>query len=455
MDGFGLGSCTCTCHWSSPSLCSFRPETGGPNGYRPGTDYYHSNSSCLCCTNALCAINDHRLYAVPMADHEVQAIHGTADRSDIQCPRKSIGIFTKSALATISGAFFVGFGCMVKIAAEVLSPSPKLTVCSLLPVATVFPTATLSVTPALQNSTFTTTPRQFYFDPKKYANLQTSQNTYLGPSSGTIKTAYGSALTGQIYQIWTPGYYANMSYTLEFLGPALSCEPASSRLVNDTLTAYLVQLAPFKHEFRFISWVPTISKTPNLVTLTNLDVISSDAAHIYVVPNTAVSGPITAGEQANNSHYGYQDLLDCSLYNASYTVFFNFSNSDQTINILSRKLLNPVTASKKISQWVAMANIPSNITAATRQAQRICYQSIMEVYGKLLVGNNWIGDDFTANTGTTWNMLSIDWTSRDASQKGLEELFQNMTLSMLADSSLTLVFFSFTVSPILMDHQPA
>jgi hypothetical protein len=230
-----------------------------------------------------------------------------------------------------------------------------------------------------------------------------------------------------------------MTYTLEFNGPAVRCDPASSSVIQDVYDAYIDQLTSIENQYHYISWVPTGSGEYNLTdTTATLDLVSTDAAHIYIIPNTSVAGPIfVGGEQVtpSDARYGYQDLLDCSLYNASYTAFFNFSYPSQNIDVRSRKLLNPVNVSTDISRW---KNTEENSPyVVEQQAQRICYQSIMDSYGRLLVGYEWERDGFTVNEKTSWNMISIDWTSRVTTQRGLEELFQNLTLSMMGTSALT------------------
>ncbi|RDI82030.1 hypothetical protein Vi05172_g7793 [Venturia inaequalis] len=315
-------------------------------------------------------------------------------------------------------------------------------VACLLPIAAVVTPATISVVLNQDVTTTKGTPPQLYFDPNQYGNLQTLVRAdYLGPSSDTTRTAYGSALTGQILPI--PASQSNLTYVLDFIGPAVRCEPASARFINDTYTAYRSQIsqAGVENEYHYISWVPIAGKKINLTgaTGTTLDVVSTDAAHIYIIPNTSVSGPIYVGGMEITSsvdHFGYQDLLDCSLYNASYTAFFNFSHPQQKIDIRSHTFLNPVNVSSDISQWRFSTKSSPNMIK--QQAQCISYQSIMEAFGKLLVGYNWNRDGFTVNEATSWNMLSIDWTSRNATQRGLEELFQNITLSMLSVPALTM-----------------
>jgi hypothetical protein len=127
-------------------------------------------------------------------------------------------------------------------------------------------------------------------------------------------------------------------------------------------------------EFRYIAWVTTDNLDFDLSSETTafLDDTSGDTAHLYIIPNTSISGPLYSdGRQVmpDDMHYGYQDTLDCKLYNASYTVSFNFTYPIQSVSIQEKRLLDLVPASQDISQWVS--------TGDTRQAQQICYQSLM------------------------------------------------------------------------------
>jgi hypothetical protein len=133
-------------------------------------------------------------------------------------------------------------------------------------------------------------------------------------------------MTGQ--QLVIPAAYSNMSYTLKFLGPALRCDPAEASFVHEVYEAYLSGLARIKTEYRYIAWVPGTKGRLNL-TVSNgyLDLVSTDTAHLYIIPNTSVAGPAFAGGiqlTPDDTHYGYQDLLDCKLFNASYEAVFNF-----------------------------------------------------------------------------------------------------------------------------------
>lgn len=161
-----------------------------------------------------------------------------------------------------------------------------------------------------------------------------------------------------------------------------------------------------------------------------LDWASPDVAHLYVIPNTSAAAFFGAASSLDHGsvdiHYGYRDLVDCQSYNASYQVFFNVIFPAQSIDVRSRGLLNPVNA----STWEGVA--------PGAEVQRICYQAIMDSVGKMIVGYEGLEDARILSTsGSKWNSMPIDVTDREKARNGLEELFQNMTLSMLASPSLT------------------
>jgi hypothetical protein len=280
-------------------------------------------------------------------------------------------------------------------------------------------------------------PPQLYYDPNHYASLQIEgTQDYVDPSPDTLRTAFGSAMTGQIQGIAQES--PNMTYTLDFFGPALTCELADAAFISRVYDSYMKDIGPDGYMYSYLSWVPSNPGGLNSSNLTSmlkeimptLDLVSPDAAHIYVIPNTSYVGPIFVGQEQmsfDDQHYGYQDTLECKLYNASYRAFFNLTFANQAIEVQSRELLNPVNVSKDIEAWT-----PGN----THQEQRICYQSIMDAFGRLIVGSE-TKKNGRAQTVGSWNMMAIDWKTRNGTQQGLQQLFQNITLSMLSTPALT------------------
>jgi hypothetical protein len=307
----------------------------------------------------------------------------------------------------------------------------------LLPIAAIITPAAINVITTDHIMNVQRDPPQLYFDPNHYASLQTETNgAYVDPSPDTLRTAFGSAMTGQIQGIAQES--PNMTYTLDFLGPALTCELADAAFIRSVYGSYMKDIGPDGYMYSYLSWVPSNPGGLNSSNLTSmikeirptLDVVSPDAAHIYVIPNTSFVGPIFVGQEQmsfDDQHYGYQDTLECKLYNASYRAFFNLTFANQAIEIQSRELLNPVNVSTDINQWV-LGN--------AYQEQRICYQSIMDAFGRLIVGSE-MKKNGRASTVGSWNMMAIDWKTRNGTQQGLQQLFQNITLSMLSTPSLT------------------
>ena len=235
---------------------------------------------------------------------------------------------------------------------------------------------------------------------------------------------------------------------MNFTAPAMQCEPADTALIQKVSDAFVVQRTnAVEKYFYYIAWVPnglngtttmfgddTTYDTPESC----LDTMSLDAAHIYIIPNTAVSGPVylSGSPLATYPRYGYQDLLDCSLYNASYHVVFNSSYPTQTLTVQSVQLLNPVNSTQSTLGWANATADPMAIHAG-HDTERICYQSLMYSFGKLLVGTYYDLVGTKTTDKTSWTLTDINWTTRDSAQHGVQELFQNITLSMLSSSALT------------------
>ena len=170
----------------------------------------------------------------------------------------------------------------------------------LLPIAAVITPAAISVITSQEITNALGTPRQLYFDPNHYSSLQTLvRSDYVGPLPDTLRTAYGSAMTGQILPI--PAAHPNMSYNLDFIGPALRCDHADASVIHDVYEAYVDQVT-VESQYYYIAWVPRARNRFQIITDVtdstgswSLDVESTDAAHLYIIPNTTISGPIFVG----------------------------------------------------------------------------------------------------------------------------------------------------------------
>lgn len=158
--------------------------------------------------------------------------------------------------------------------------------------------------------------------------------------------------------------------------------------------------------------------------------VSTDAARLFVLTNTGTWDK-TRSSTPNGMSYSYHqvNVTECLLYNVTYSVEFTFKYPGQTREVQVTDWLNPVAA----------------ITERTRpdpatQPAVVSYTCVMDAFGKMLVGTS-IKSHYGADTAylTSSKILDIDWTSREAVARGLEQLFQKITLSLLSDDGLMYV----------------
>jgi hypothetical protein len=218
---------------------------------------------------------------------------------------------------------------------------------------------------------------------------------------------------------------ANASYSMDFVGPALSCHPEDSKLLSN----FTYQGTESGDPVSYISWVPSDQYNANMTTppgygaQTNdtitLDFISTDEARIFVL--ALLSG---------TTDYTF---LACSLMNASYSVSFDFKYPSQIIRVTSIKHLNGVPATDSISIY------EDNFMAGSAPAS---YQAIMDAFGRVMVGSS-VSSHYGGVTSYTTLFPATalgDLTSQpsmiapSAFGPALEELFQNMALSLLSST---------------------
>lgn len=214
-----------------------------------------------------------------------------------------------------------------------------------------------------------------------------------------------------------------MTYEIQFHGPAVICGSASEQLTQN-LTNLTADGEP---TVNYMSWVPGDEATPKNFSSTtpqNLDFASSDAARIFVMSGLGAWSDPESDDSVN--------VTECLLYNASYVVRFDFQFPNTTTTILNLTHENKIAPlgysyNNEYLDWTA-----------------ISYLGIMESLGKLLVGctEAYSGDSSgdnsaTRNYLTSYALLDIDWTRAESTQLGVEQLFQNITLSILSNAAFT------------------
>ena len=193
----------------------------------------------------------------------------------------------------------------------------------------------------------------------------------------------------------------------------------------------------------YISWVPgdeqALNQSYYQPTYQSLG-SSGNVARLFVMSNfgnwsvTRVTGEVgysTTLSNGSDSTYLEQrqvNVTDCQLYNATYEVDFAFQYPDQSRNVSFSSWLNPVPATDSWSYPRRYPNTTSEV---------ISYSAIMEAFGRMFVGRSvWPYRDLYQRYYTNYGITNIDWEHGDAVQRGMEQLFQNLTLSLLSDPGL-------------------
>lgn len=192
--------------------------------------------------------------------------------------------------------------------------------------------------------------------------------------------------------------------------------------------------------FYYLSWVPPMApfwkyKEPDFSD--GLDRSSTDAARIFVMTNTGYADKQTQlfnWTENPNSNFSLTmtasavNLTECTLYNASYNVDYNFQYPLQTAQVSILDWLNPLTGSP---DWTD----PMHPDKGVNPSEALSYRGIMQTFGKILLGYSYYNQYSDYTKWTSSKLIDVDWDSAPAVQTGLERLFQNMTLSMLSNDT--------------------
>ena len=221
---------------------------------------------------------------------------------------------------------------------------------------------------------------QLDFNRSSYA--QFSQNpdyihyNYTAPQYLLDKVSRATAAGGEILPAPAPA--VNSTYDYDFYGPSLSCQDASKQVLSDFSSA--VSLQPLT--YYYIAWAPSSSNTMSDLQQ-NLETKFSGGNTLDQINNPAslfiASRPVPPQNESPSDDW---TLLQCSLVNTSYAITFTNQNGIQTANI---------TKSDELEGVAAITGIEINSSAkdiSPHNWQRtIAYQSILDAFGRLLVGS--------------------------------------------------------------------
>ncbi|KAL2394035.1 hypothetical protein ABEF93_002634 [Exophiala dermatitidis] len=247
-------------------------------------------------------------------------------------------------------------------------------------------------------------------------------------------------------EILSVGTFAtNLTYSLDFYGPAVSCSKADNQIVTQLTEIITKYQDKNKTSLMYDVWVPKPDLASNATTLVDgslvvtsdtnqnlrmLDQTSADAARIYytLAPDVSV--------QANMSNP--VNVIQCALYNASWHLDFDVRSTGE-------QRLNPtVTFENWMPGWSSTIN-STNSSSSINSIDIMTsfdYAGLMETFGSLTSGKLEVPQD--PNLPFTQTSLALETSpllfaaatpdpfTDEASvqlQQTLESLFRNMTLS--------------------------
>jgi hypothetical protein len=224
--------------------------------------------------------------------------------------------------------------------------------------------------------------------------------------------------------------FANASYELAFFGPALSCSPAP----NSTVTPVVKWAEDTAEAAAALLWLSFAPAQLAMVT-DNKSQIASDSVlfggykdgySIYDAPANQSAGLFVAmnnGSVTDDS----QPMVQCTLYNASYQVAFQFTYPQQNISVVQRTLHDPVLT----------ANKTANGTFGTPDW---AYLNLLDAFMNIMIGYSTGGGGGAESYKTLYQATALGTLGTLVSPFGndqvisiLENMFQNITLGLLSN----------------------
>ena len=242
--------------------------------------------------------------------------------------------------------------------------------------------------------------------------------------------AFRTASTRETIELDSPGHYQNVSYHLDFRGPAVKCASASEDFLYNYTYQYGVK-ADTMIKMRYLSWTDILVETaPEDEAIRFPGTSPEDAAlysRVYVMTNEGSWNVTRTYNGTESLRYRQVNVTECLLYNATYNVDYRFEYPIQTQHASVSDWLNPVTRLSTREQR------GRNLTVQ----ETLSYKAVMDAFTQMLVGKA-KKDKYRVEevTSTIWKLSPIGWKDGVAVARGLEELFQNITLGLLSDDAL-------------------
>ena len=258
-----------------------------------------------------------------------------------------------------------------------------------------------------------------------YSNMTQWMDPWSGPdrmftvigSTATRQIALATAIGGQILPL-SP-YLPNGTYTLDFHGPAIKCYNASEDIRQEFLTYYITEGDTDRIDYKYVSRITSYLGQDDRLGF--LDSTSPDYSRIWIM---------TPESFKNRSYL----VTECGLFNVEYRMQFSYQNAQQKVEVLHTEYLDGVSWLKWQVRPLDVSTPADFSTYAAKLAQLGSYCGLMAEFGSILVGDIQLGVGLKPATNTKVELLNFDYDGIGSQelQAKLEELFQNMTISLLS-----------------------
>jgi hypothetical protein len=276
-------------------------------------------------------------------------------------------------------------------------------------------------------------------------------------ATGLLNPTFATLLANNVLPVQASA--TNLTYNLEFYGPAVSCQPSSQQDFDWAKRAISEYEDTTDTRVFYYGWVPQPGWGPDVngsffastdVQIGNfrLDFQSQDAARVFIYLNT--TGVDAKGQRAPFVGTPAAQMMTCALYNASYAAQFHVESTGP----------QRITAYQNFENWMAAYSALNGTSEDASVRRQMNMQAVMEAFGMMVIGPVTYSN---ADQGPTLNSvyaLSMN-PSTFPSQPGLnqtemsirsmalnEALFRNITLSMRYGVSSGYVY----LPPVIGSH---
>jgi len=161
-------------------------------------------------------------------------------------------------------------------------------------------------------------------------------DTYEGPRRDLLRSGLGTALLGSLPALSFPA--ENASYSMTFYGPVTNCQPASINFIpqleeavegcDGVLSACGIDRA---YNYSYISWIPDHRSSEVPFDAGNPNGPSNTDLLYGTYGESPIEIFVASRRFDDNKPLEDWTVLNCSLYNGSYKVDFNFTGREQHV----------------------------------------------------------------------------------------------------------------------------